>query len=155
MIRWKNTVLGLAAAVLALPVVAAAAPPAGKGKPPTSGDKCKPRVTVVVKGVATSDPEAGATSFTLEVKGANRHGKQLVADPATTLTVNADLTAPGTTKVRRAGKQANLDAVETGDRVLVQYRLCKADLAGDAASDKAKLEAATAARVVAHAPKTA
>ena len=111
MIRWKNTVLGLA--------------------------------------------EAGATSFTLEVKGANRHGKQLVADPATTLTVNADLTAPGTTKVRRAGKQANLDAVETGDRVLVQYRLCKADLAGDAASDKAKLEAATAARVVAHAPKTA
>ncbi len=148
----KKIALALTVAALALPVVAAAAPPAGKGKPPATGESCKPRVTVLVKGVATSDPEAGATSFTMDVKRANRPGKQLVADPATSLTVNADLTAPGTTKVRRSGKQSNLDTLEAGDRVLVQFRMCKADLAGDAASDQAALEAATAARVVAHAP---
>ena len=116
------------------------APPPGKGKPPATGDNCRPKVTVVLKGVATSDPESGATGFTMDVKGANRHGRQLVADPATSLTVNADLTAPGTTKVRRAGKQSSLDALESGDRVLVQFRLCKAAVAGDAAGDKAALE---------------
>jgi hypothetical protein len=152
MLDLKKTALALTVAALALPVVAAAGPPAAKGKPPATGEKCKPRVSVVLKGLATSDPEAGATSFTMDVKGANRHGKQLVGDPATSLTVTADLTAPGTTKVRRAGKQSNLDALEAGDRVLVQFRLCRADLAGDAASDQAALEAATAARVVAHAP---
>ena len=110
----KKIAFALTVAALALPVVAAAAPPAGKGKPPAAGETCKPRVTVLVKGVATSDPEAGAASFTMDVKRANRHGKQLVADPATSLTVNADLTAPGTTKVRRSGKQSNLDTLECG-----------------------------------------
>jgi hypothetical protein len=150
----KKTALTLTVAALALPVAAVAGPPAGKGKPPATGEKCKPKVTVVLKGVATSDPDSAATSFTMDVKGGNRFGRQLVSEPATSLTVNADLTAPGTTKVRRAGKQSNLEALQTGDRVLVQFRLCKADLAGDAASDKAALEAASAVRVVAHAPSS-
>jgi hypothetical protein len=151
----KKLVLAVALVALAVPAAAAAGPPPGKGKPPTTGARCKPRVSVLVQGVVTSDPEAGATTFAMNVRRANRHGRQLVTPTATSLTVTADLTPPATTKVRRKGKQANLDALEANDRVLVHFRVCKADLAGDAASDLAALQAATARHVFAHAPKSA
>jgi hypothetical protein len=56
---------------------------------------------------------------------------------------SASVTVDSTTKVRRNGKKTLADLV-TGDRVLVQARVCKADLAEGATP------ALTAVRVVAH-----
>ncbi len=134
----------LLAAALAGPA-ALAAPPPGKGKPPPIGAGCKPRVTVVLKGTLKSDPGVGATSFQLEVTGANRHGRSLVASPPTTVTIAV---GPDT-KVRKNGSKT-IDSLAQNDRALVQLRLCKADLADGISS--AELAAAPAARVVAHPP---
>lgn len=105
--------LGVSAAV--------AAPPLGKGKPTTTGEGCKPKVTVVLKGTLAVEPVAPVTTLSVNVTKANRHGRAYVSALAVTVTVNAD------TKVRRQGKKALAD-LEVGDRVLVQARVCKADL---------------------------
>ena len=69
--RFKLLIVAL---VAALAVVSAAA---GKGKPPKSGQGCKPAVKVVLKGVlaADVDPADGDTSFTMVVKHSNRFGR--------------------------------------------------------------------------------
>lgn len=111
---------------------AVAAPPAGKGKPPTTGVGCKPKVSVVLKGTLTGAP------LSVDVTSGNRWGRAYVAGSASTsIAVNAD------TKVRRQGKKLITDLV-VGDRVLVQAKACKADLANDATP------ALTASKVVAH-----
>jgi hypothetical protein len=112
---------------------AAAAPPPGKGKPPTTGEGCKPKVTVVLKGTLSAAP---TTSLSVNVVRANRWGRAYVA---ATHSVSVD----EKTKVRRQGKKT-LDDLSSGDRVLVQARACKADLAEEATP------VLTAVRVVAH-----
>jgi hypothetical protein len=77
-------------------------------------------VTVIVKGKLTSDPAEGATSFTMDVMGANKHGQSL---KGLGVTVSVDLK----TKIRRQGAK-KIEALASGDRAVVQIRRCKADL---------------------------
>ena len=132
--RLQLLVVGLVGVVLAAPS-AVAAPAAGKGKPPATGQGCKPRVTVVLKGTLTGAP------LSVDVTSGNRWGRAYVAGSAPmSIAVTAD------TKVRRQGKKLITDLV-VGDRVLVQAKVCKADLANDA---KPGL---TASKVIAHPAK--
>ena len=137
--------------VVALGVVAlgvssaAAAPPPGKGKPETAGKPsttgalCRPKVTVVLKGTLTSSV---AGTLGMDVKQGNRWARAYTTIGTATLMVNDG------TKVRRNGNKL-VGALVVGDRVLVQARACKADLAATGA-----LPALTAVRVVAHPPKS-
>lgn len=132
--KLRSLLAGLAAAMFVVSA-AVAAPPPGKGKPPATGEGCKPRVTVVLKGLLTGAP------LSVDVTGANRWGRAYVAGSASTsVTTNAD------TKVRRQGKKTLADLV-VGDRVLVQAKVCKAALADEATPPL------TAVRVVAHPAK--
>ena len=117
--------------------LAIAAPPPGKGKP-TTGVGCKPQVTVVLKGTLVGAPGAAGTSFTMTVTGTNAHGKAYKA-AAQPITVGISTT----TMVRRQGAKTQASLV-TGDRLLVQSRVCKADLAN------AVPPPLTASRVIAH-----
>jgi hypothetical protein len=134
--RLRLLVLGLVCAVLTVST-AVAAPPPGKGKPTTTGEGCKPKVTVVLKGTLAS---VSASSLGVTVTRSNRWGKAYATAGTASVTVNDG------TKVRRKGKKTLADLV-VGDRVLVQARTCKADLAEDATP------ALTAVRVVAHPAK--
>jgi len=130
------------AAALAVPV-AFGAPPPGKGKPSSTGPTCKPKVSVILKGTLTSDPEfVGAGSFTMDTTGANKAGKPFVGGAAETILVGAD------TKIRRQNSPKLVASLESGDRAVVHLRACKGDLPLDAA----KLAALTALRVNAKAP---
>jgi len=136
----KFKMLALAVALAAVGVsTAIAAPPPGKGKPPSSGAGCRPQVSVVLKGTLVGPPGAAGTSFTMNVTSANRHGQAYLGppQPVTILIIAAK------TKVRRQGKKSLAD-LAAGDRLLVQARACKADLANTA---RAPL---TAVRIVAH-----
>jgi hypothetical protein len=75
-------------------------------------------------------------SLSVDVKRANRHGRAYVGATHSVL-VDED------TKVRRRG-QKELGDLLMGDRVVVQARVCKADLAEEATPQL------TASRVVAH-----
>lgn len=117
---------------------AVAVPPPGKGKPPTTGVGCKPKVTVVLKGTLAATPGATTAALLVNVTKGNRFARAYVAaSQPTAVLVDAD------TKVRRQGKKTLGDLL-SGDRVLVQARACKADLAAGATP------ALTASRVVAH-----
>jgi hypothetical protein len=120
---------------------AVAAPPTGKGKPPTTGVGCKPRVTVVLRGTFVS---ASASSLSMNVVGANRWGR------AWKTAGTASVTLDQQTKVRGNGMKtaADLAKLTLGDRVLVQARSCKADLADNATPPL------TAVRVVGHPAKS-
>jgi hypothetical protein len=115
-------------AVLASLVAVSAAD--GKGKPPRTGDGCKPSVKVVLVGVlgADVDPADGDTSFVMTVKHSNRFGR--VWTQAGSATINVDQK----TKVRRQGAH-NLGALAPNDRVLVGAKVCKADLANGGMPD--------------------
>jgi hypothetical protein len=131
----KPLLVGLAAAGLVVSS-AVAAPPADKGKPTATGAGCKPKITVVLKGTLAGAP------LSVDVTSSNRWGRAYVPGTAAT-----SISADANTKVRRQGKKAITDLV-VGDRVLVQSRVCKADLAQGATP------ALTAARVIAHPAKT-
>lgn len=134
----KAKVLLAALVVAVLSVSAAvAAPPPGKGKPPATDTGCKPKVTVVLKGTLTALPGPAADSLSVNVTSANRHGRAYVSATHSVLVDDED------TKVRRRGKKTLGDLL-SGDRVLVQARVCKADLANGATP------VLTATRVVAH-----
>jgi hypothetical protein len=128
-------------AVLASLVAVSAA--AGKGKPPGTGDGCKPNVKVVLKGVLAPDvdPADGDVSFVMVVKHSNRFGRAW--KQAGSATVNVDQK----TKIRRKGAR-NLGALAPNDRVQVGAKVCKADLANGAMPDL------TARRIGAHPAKT-
>jgi hypothetical protein len=131
----KLVLASLAVAGLAVSS-AVAAPPEGKGKPKT-GEGCKPKVTVVLKGTLTGAP------LSVDVTRSNRWGREYVPGTASiAIGVNDD------TKVRRQGKKEITDLV-VGDRVLVQARDCKADLTDDSATPPAL----TASKVIAHPAK--
>jgi len=132
----KVVLTGLVVAGLAVSS-AVAAPPEGKGKPKTA-EGCKPKVAVVLRGTLSS---ASATALGVDVTRGNRWGRAYLGGTAvTSVAVNAS------TKVRRQGKKTVADLV-VGDRVLVQARVCKADLAESAKPDL------TASKVIAHPAK--
>ena len=90
---------------------AVAAPPEGKGKPRT-GEGCKPKIAVVLKGTLVS---ATATSLNMNVTGANRWGRAWKT--AGTASVTLDTTK---TKVRGGGMKTIADLLaklKAGDRV--------------------------------------
>ena len=132
--KTKLLLVGLAAVGL-VASSAVAAPPAGKGKPPATGAGCKPKITVVLKGTLTGTP------LSVDVTSSNRWGRAYVPGTASTA-----IAADTNTKVRRQGKKLLTDLV-VGDRVLVQARVCKADLKDDA------MPALTASKVIAHPAK--
>jgi hypothetical protein len=113
-------------------------PKPGKGKPPKTGLNCKPKVTVVLKGTVES---ASASALTMDVTHSNRWGRAWAEAGTATVAVDED------TKVRRKGNKTLAAQLVSGDRVLVQARACKADLADDATP------ALTAVRIVAHPAK--
>jgi hypothetical protein len=133
--------LGLSASV------AIAAPPPGKGKPASPGNSatagkplptgptCKPKVTVVLKGTLTS--KVGDT-LGVTVTHGNRWAREYVAAGTATVTVTDD------TKVRGNGAK-EVDDLAVTNRVLVQARVCKAELLAVGPPP-----ALTAVRVVAH-----
>jgi len=139
--RLTSLLAALAAAVLGASV-AVAAPPPGKGKPPATGAGCKPMVTVVLKGTLAATPGPSGTSLSVNATSGNKFAQPYLAG-AQPMSVAVD----AGTKVRRQGAKT-LGALLSGDRVLVQARACKADLAGTA------LAPLTASRVVAHPAKT-
>jgi hypothetical protein len=117
---------------------AIAAPLAGKGKPPATGAGCKPRIAVVLKGTLASTPGPSATSISVKVTSGNHWGGAYVA-ASQPRSIGVD----SNTNIRREG-QKTLAALLAGDLVLVQARVCKADLANNATP------ALTASKVVAH-----
>jgi len=120
--KMKLLLVGLVAASLGVSA-AVAAPPPGKGKPPTTGESCKPKVTVVLKGTLAATPGVSASALSVNVTRANRWGRAYVAaSQPTSVGVDAK------TKVRRQGMKT-LGDLRSGDRVLVQARTCKAELA--------------------------
>jgi hypothetical protein len=148
-VKLRFMVIALVLASVAVSAAVAAPPPgkgkpegvgkpetAGQGKPATTGAACKPKVSVVLKGMLAS---ASTTSLGVEVTHTNRWGRAY--DEAT-----AAVAVDETTKVRRNGKKTLADLV-VRDRVLVQARACKADLKDEATP------ALTAWKVVAHPAK--
>ena len=120
---------------------AVAAPPEGKGKPRT-GEGCKPKVTVVLKGTLVG---ATATSLNMNVTGANRWGR------AWKTAGTAGVTLDTKTKVRGGGMKTVADLVaklKVGDRVHVQARVCKDDLKDPTAKPQL-----TASKVIGHPAK--
>jgi hypothetical protein len=131
--RFKLLIVAL---IASLAVVSAAA---GKGKPSSSGQGCKPAVKVMLAGVlaADVDPADGDTSFTMVVKRSNRFGRAW--KQAGSATINVDQK----TKIRRKGAH-NLGALAPNDRLLVTAKACKADLANGGMPDL------TARKIAAH-----
>jgi hypothetical protein len=137
--KLKVLLVGLAAAML-LVSSAVAAPPEGKGKPRT-GEGCKPKITVVLKGTFVS---ASTTLLNMNVTGANRWGRAY--NPGT-----ANVTLDTNTKVRGGGMKSVTDLLadlKPGDRVLVQARVCKDDLKDPTAKPQL-----TASKVIGHPAK--
>lgn len=140
--KLKMLLIGLAVAGLAISS-AVAAPPPGKGKPAATGTGCKPRIAVVLKGTLASTPGASATALSVNVTSGNHWGSAYVnATQPTSVKVDTG------TKVRRQGGKTLGDLLKD-DRVLVQARVCKADLANNATP------ALTASKVIAHPAKAA
>jgi hypothetical protein len=138
----------LVAALCASAAVAAPPPDKGKpatnpsghqpGKPPTQGPGCRPQVTVVLKGTIAA---VSSTQLDMNVIQSNRWGRVYKTVGTASVTLTTD------TKVRRNGKKMLTD-LAMHDWVLVQARVCKADLANGA-----PLAPLTAVRVVAHPAK--
>jgi hypothetical protein len=137
----KIKLLLAALAVAGLAVSSAvAATPEGKGKP-TTGEGCKTKVAVVLKGTLVS---ASATSLNMNVTGANRWGRAY-KDAG-----SAGVTLDPKTKVRGSGLKSVADLVadlKAGDRVRVQARVGKDEL-----KDNAK-PSLTASKVIGHPAK--
>ena len=117
-----STLVALAAALAAAMVVAG--PAVGKNKPPRTGEGCKPKVSLILRGTVAAAP--GADSFLMSVTRANRARAALVTSTQLTISVNGD------TKIRRQGVKTSLttSGIVAGDRVKVVYRVCKDDVAG-------------------------
>ena len=125
----------LTATVAAVVVSSAvAAPPADKGKPKSTGEGCKPRIAVVLKGTLTGV----GNPLTVNVTSANHWGKAYLGS-------GKQITTTTDTKVRGQGMK-QLSELKSGFRVLIQARVCKADLANGATP------ALTASKVIAHDP---
>jgi hypothetical protein len=138
--KLKALGLGLTLALIGASV-AIAAPPAGKGKPATTGAGCKPMVAVILKGTLAADAGTAPTSLSVNVTGGN-HFAAAFKNTAISVALGSS------TKVNRQGDKNAAD-LKSGDRVNIQARSCKADLANHATPSL------TATRVTAHAAATA
>jgi len=141
--KLKVFIAGLVVASLSVSA-AVAAPPPGKGKPPTTppgGHATSPTSPKPGKGKPPKTGDNCANSSAMDVTGSNRWGRAWAEAGSATLTVDED------TKVRRNGNKTLAAQLVSGDWVLVQARACKADLADDA------MPALTAVRIVAHPAK--
>lgn len=134
--KLKVLVVSLAALGLSASL-AIAAPPPGKGKPLPTGPTCKPKVTVVLKGTLTG---VVGNTLTMEVAHGNRWASAWLTAGSASVTVD-----PQKTKVRKNGGLKELSNLANGDRLLVQARVCKAELLAVGPPP-----ALTAVRVVAH-----
>jgi hypothetical protein len=147
--KLKMTVLAIAAAALTASA-AFAAPPAGKGKPPTTGAGCKPQVSVILTGTVATAPGATPTlpfALSVTVSHANHQGKAYAK-----LTQPISVTVTTDTKIHRKGANT-LSSLLAGDRVTIHARACKADLKStDPAVATATL---TATKIDAHPAKPA
>jgi hypothetical protein len=112
-------------------------------RPARTGASCRPAVAVVLKGTLAADGSPAPFSLSLNVAGGNRAGR---AYKAASQPVSIDVTSA--TRVNRRG-QHDPALLKSGDRVVVQARPCKADLAGGATPPL------TAARLTAKPPKPA
>jgi len=125
--------------------------PEGKGKPRT-GEGCRPKVQVILRGTLVTPPGDAGTSLGMKVTQANAHGRVYVAGTQpVTVAVDAKTT------FRRQGAKTAASLV-AGDRVLVQARACKFDLlSATARSTSPALPPVqlTAVRVIAHPAKSA
>ena len=130
-----KVLLFLLAAVAAAVTAAGAfaAPPAthtGSGaKPATTGPGCKPQVTVVLHGSVTSAPGSAPTlpfALMVNITSANNHGHAFVK-----ASQPFPVSVTSSTKVSRQGDKS-LASLQPGDKVTVQARSCKADLAAGA-----------------------
>lgn len=135
-----KAVVGAAAVALVLSSLAVAAPPSGKGKPPTTGAGCKPSVAVILTGKLAADGAAAPSSLSVTVTGGNRFAKAYKSP--TSQPVSVAITS--STKINRQGDHNPAD-LKMGDRVNIQARACMADL------KSATPPALTATRVTAHA----
>jgi hypothetical protein len=118
---------------------AVAAPPEGKGKPRT-GESCKPKIAVVLKGTLVS---ASTTTLSMNVTGANRWGRAWKTAGSASATLDSVKT-----KVRGGGMKSVADLVadlKAGDRVHVQARVCKDEL-----KDPTAKPPLTASKVIGH-----
>jgi hypothetical protein len=93
-------------------------------KPPKTGLGCKPSVSLKLKGTANAD--ASPPTLQVNVTGGNHRAKPLFANHTSMLLT---VTTNGNTKVRNGqGNSTSLSSIKKGDRVLVKFRDCKADL---------------------------
>jgi hypothetical protein len=138
--KLRAVVVGAALALLGASV-AVAAPPTGKGKPATTGAGCKPMIAVILKGTLAADAGAAPTTLSVNVTGGNHF-----AAAWKNKLVSVALTS--STKVNRQGDQNAAD-LKSGDKVNIQAKSCKADLANNA------MPSLTATRVTAHAATAA
>ena len=134
--KLKAVVVGAAVALLSASV-AVAAPPVGKGKPPTTGAGCKPMISVILTGTLAADAGSAPTSLSVNVTGGNHFAKAWKNQ-------TAPVALTSSTKVNRAGDKNAAD-LKSGDKVNIQAKSCKADLANNA------MPSLTATRVTAHA----
>jgi len=118
--------------------IAVAAPPADKGKPAATGAGCKPGIAVVLRGTLAGNGAAAPLTVQLTVSGGNHYAAAFkkAAQP-----LSIQITA--STKVNRQGDRNPAD-LKSGDRVRIQAKACRADLANGATPSL------TAARVDAH-----
>jgi hypothetical protein len=131
----KSIVLAAAIALLGTSV-AVAAPPSGKGKPPATGAGCKPNVAVVLKGTLGGNGAAAPFSLAVNVTGGN-HFATAYKNHSISIQVATS------TKVHRQGDSSST-ALKSGDKVNIQAKACKADLANNATPSL------TASRIDAH-----
>jgi hypothetical protein len=129
-------------AVAAMLVGSVAAVASAKGKPPTTGPNCKPKISVILKGTLAADGAAAPTTLSVTVTGGNHFAKAYKAAAQPT-----SVAVTTSTKVIRGPSKSSAD-LKNGDLVNIRATACKADLASDATP------ALTAVRVTAHAPST-
>ena len=116
--------------------VAIAAPPAGKGKPPTTGAGCKPMVAVILNGTLAADAGSAPVSLSVNVSSGNHFA-------AAWKNHAVPVALASSTKVNRQGDKNAAD-LKSGDKVKIHARSCKADLENNA------MPSLTATRVTAH-----
>jgi hypothetical protein len=135
--------LGLAAASFAV-----AKPPPGKGSNPSTSTStttanpgtCRPKISMILKGDFLS---GGGSSFSMDVKHSNFHGRSLVGKPLT-------LMVDDKTSFKRNGP-AKLSDFKPRDRLNVQARACKAKKGSTPSTSPPTL---LAKRVTGHPAKT-
>ena len=149
-----KAVVAAGALALVAASVAFAAPPAGKGKPEntgkpdttgkpaTTGAGCKPMVSVILTGKLAADAGSAPSSLTVDVSDGNHFGVAWKGNHSVFVALNTS------TKVNRQGDHSAAD-LKSGDKVNIQAKSCKDDLANNATPGL------TATRVTAHAAQAA